>query len=518
MGKISALISISIFLLIVNLAAQEKRQLAPIQVEQGWLMGMPGSDTSITVYKGVPFAAPPVGELRWRAPQPPAKWDGVRRADKFSANPIQVMHESFGPWTAEYQPQGAVSEDCLYLNIWTAAKSSNEKCPVIVYIPGGVFTGGSGNCPVYNGEGLAKKGLVVVTINYRVGVIGFLALPELTKESEHNSSGNYGLLDQVAALEWVKRNIAAFGGDPARVAIMGQSAGAASVHYLTASPLANGLFIRAIAQSGSNARIGPGDRLTSAEQTGVRFAKTISAASLAALRAMSSTDLLAATKDEFHFLPIVDGWFLPKSVDEIFKAGDKSDVPTLTGSVADEGSFSDEYGKVSVEEFQKRVRRQSGSQAEEILKLYPTSLENDRAESQKAFARDMSMLSMYQWAANREKTCKTNVYTYLFVHPQPGTTEERYQTFHSSELPYVFNSLKQSNRPWTTEDWKIAETMSDYWVNFISSGDPNGNGLPQWPVFRKIPAEIMELGDKMESHPIVSEEKFRVLGKLFENR
>ena len=439
-------------------------------------------------------------------------------ADKFSANPMQVMRSGLGPWTAEYQPQGATSEDCLYLNIWTAAKSTQDERPVMVYIPGGAFTGGSGNCPVYNGESLAKKGLVVVTTNYRVGVMGFLALPELTKESEHNSSGNYGLLDQVAALEWVKRNIAIFGGDPTRVTIMGQSAGAASVHYLLASPLAKGLFIRAIAQSGSNARIGPGDRLASAEQIGVRFAKANNAASLAALRAMPASDLLAATKNEFHFLPIVDGWFLPKSVDDIFKAGEQNDVPTLTGYVADEGSFSDDYGKVSVEEFQKRVRQQMGSQADEILKLYPTSTENEGAESQKAFARDLSMISMYQWAANREKTCKTNAYAYLFVHPQPGTTKERYQTFHSSELPYVFNNLNQSNRPWTTEDRKIAETISNYWVNFISYGDPNGHGLPQWPVFRKIPAEIMEMGDKMEPHSITSQEKFKVLEKLLKDR
>ena len=209
---------------------------------------------------------------------------------------------------------------------------------------------------------------------------------------------------------------------------------------------------------------------------------------------------------------------MPKSVDDIFKAGEQNDVPTLTGYVADEGSFSDDYGKVSVEEFQKRVKRQTDSLADDILKLYSTSTENDGAESQKTFARDMSMFSMYQWAANREKTCKTNAYTYLFVHPQPGTTKERYQTFHSSELPYIFNNLNQSNRPWTAEDWKIAETMSDYWVNFISSGDPNGNGLPLWPVFRKTPAETMELGDKMEPCLITNQEKFKVLEKLIENR
>ena len=514
MGKVNLFFSVLIALLTANLGAQEIARLAPIHVEQGWLLGIHGSDSLIAVYKGVPFAAPPVGELRWRAPQVPAKWEGVRNADTFSANPIQVMHESFGPWTAEYQPQGAVSEDCLYLNIWTVAKSSKEKRPVMVYIPGGAFTGGSGNCPVYNGENLAKNGLVIVTVNYRVGIIGFLAHPELTKESGHNSSGNYGLLDQIAALEWIKKNIAAFGGDPACVTIMGQSAGAASVHYLTASPLAKGLFIRAIAQSGSNARIGPGEKLASAEQTGVRFAKANSAASLAALRAMPAADLLAATKDEFHFLPIVDGWFLPKSVDEIFSAGEQNDVATLTGLVADEGSFSGDYGKVPSEEFRKRVRLRVNVQADDILKLYPTSTEAEGAESQKIFARDMSMASMYLWAMNRDQTGKTKVYTYLFMHPQPGATQKLYQTFHSSELPYIFDNLNQSPHPWMKEDEKIAETMSSYWTNFITTGNPNGKGLPKWPAFKEAPEKTMELGDTMKLQPIFSKEKFDVLKKL----
>ena len=385
-----------------------------------------------------------------------------------------------------------------------------------MYIPGGAFTGGSGNCPVYNGEGLAKKGLVAVTINYRVGVLGFFAHPELTKESEHNSSGNYGLLDQVAALEWVKKNISAFGGDPARITIMGQSAGAASVHYLTASPLAKGLFIRAIAQSGSNVRIGPGEQLASAEQTGVKFAKANNAASLNALRAMSASDLLSATKDEFRFLPIVDGWFLPKSVDEIFSAGKQNDVATITGLVADEGSYSGDYGKISAEEFRKRFRQQAGSLADEIMKLYPTSTENECGESQKSFACDIYMTSMYFWGMNREKTCKTNTYTYLFLHQQPGATRERYQTFHSSELPYVFDNLKQSPRPWTDEDKRIAKIMSGYWTNFISTGDPNGIGLPKWQAFKSTVIETMELGDKMGIRSITSIEKFEGLKKLFQ--
>ena len=415
----------------------------------------------------------------------------------------------------EYQPQGEVSEDCLYLNIWTAAKSSGERRPVVVYIPGGAFTGGSGNCPVYNGEDLAKKGLVVVTINYRVGVIGFLALPELTKESEHNSSGNYGLLDQVAALEWIKRNISVFGGDPDRVTVMGQSAGAASVNYLTASPLAKGLFIRAIAQSGSNAIIGPEISLSSAEQTGAEFAKVLGASSLAELRAIAAADLLAATKGWFRFLPIVDGWFLPRNVDEIFLEGEQNDVTTLTGWVADEGSFNDNYGKVPAKEFRQRLKLQAGEYIDEILKLYPASTDAEAAESQKKFARDMSMVSMYLWAVKRGKTCKTNIYTYLFMHPQPGDTKERYQSFHSSELPYIFDNLNQSPRPWTAEDKKIAGTLSSYWTNFIITGDPNGDGLPKWAAFEETPAETMELGDNMGLRPITSREKFKVLKKLF---
>jgi para-nitrobenzyl esterase len=510
-------IILSIALLTASLAAQQKDQLAQVRVEQGWLSGTLGSDPSVVVFRGVPFAAPPVGDLRWRAPRQPATWKGVRKADRFSPNPMQEMRERFGPWTTEYQPQGAVSEDCLYLNIWTGAKSGGKKRPVMVYIPGGAFTGGSGNCRVYDGENLAKKGLVVVTINYRVGVLGFLAHPELTRESAHHTSGNYGLLDQMAALQWIKRNIVMFGGDPARVTIMGQSAGAASVHFLTGSPLAKGLFIRAIAQSGSYAQTGPGETLATAEQVGIRFAKAKRAASLAELRAMPAADLTAPAKEEFHFLPIVDGWYLPKSVDDIFAAGEQSDVATLTGWVADEGSFSDDYGKVPVEEFVKRVRQQVGAQADVILKFYPTSTQAEAAESQRVFGRDMAMISMSEWARKRARTGKTNVYTYLFTHPQPGDTQERYQVFHSSELPYIFDNLQHSPRPWTAEDGKLAETMSAYWRNFIVTGDPNGKGLATWPAFKNKPEETMELGENMGSRPVMSSEKLEALKKLFQD-
>ncbi len=491
------------------------QQPEPVKVEGGLLQGT--LKDGVTVYKGVPYAAPPVGELRWRAPQPPVQWKGTRKADKFSANPMQVMVHELGPWTAEYQPQGGVSEDCLYLNIWTAAKSSKDIRPVLMYIPGGAFTGGSGNVPLYNGQNLAKKGVVVVTINYRVGVFGFLALPELTKESKHNSSGNYGLLDQVAALKWIKRNILVFGGDPDRVTIMGQSAGASSVNFLTASPLAKGLFIRAIAESGTNDMIGPGENLNSAEQYGAEFAKSMGAASLAQLREVPAAELIDSTNNKYRFLPIVDGWFLPSSADNVFKEGKQNDAATITGWVADEGSFSGTYGKIPAEDFRKQVRQKAGELADEILKLYPASTEAEAVDSQKKLARDISVVSMYLWGVKREKTGKTDLYTYLFVHPQPGTTKKRYQTFHSSELPYVFDNLKMSPRPWTTEDEKIAKTMSDYWIDFILRGDPNGNGLPKWPAFKKTGEETMELGDKMGTTYFAGKKKFETLKKLLQD-
>ena len=490
------------------------QQPKPVKVEQGLLQGT--LEDGVTVYKGVPFAVPPVGNLRWCPPQPPKFWNGVRKADKFSANAIQVMVDEYGPWTSEYQPKGEVSENCLYLNIWTTAESPNEKRPVMMYIPGGAFTGGSGNVPVYNGEHLAKKGLVVVTINYRVGVIGFLALPELTKESEDNSSGNYGLLDQAAALEWIKKNISTFGGDPNKVTIMGQSAGAASVNYLTASPLAKGLFIRAIAQSGTEEKVGPGESLSSAEQNGIKFEKSLNVNSLAELRAMPAKELLDATK-QFRFSPIVDGWFLPESVDDIFASGKQNDVVTMTGWVADEGSFGGDYGKIPAEQFRNGIKQQAGKYADEILKLYPMSTEAEAAETQKTISRDGEMVSTYLWASKRERTSKTKIYTYIFTHQQPGPTQERYLAFHSSELPYIFESLNSAPRPWTAQDKKIAEEMSGYWANFISTGNPNGDDLPKWAPFDKTKDETMELGDKMGMRPITSDEKFELLKKLMQN-
>lgn len=513
MKKRIYILAVLVFVFVELISAQQPE---PVKVEEGLLQGI--VENGVTVYKGVPFAKPPIGELRWRPPQPPESWEGVRKADKYAPNAMQIMVDEYGPWTSEYQPKGVASEDGLYLNIWTTAESPAEKRPVAMYIPGGAFINGSGNVPVYNGANLAKKGLVVITINYRVGVMGFLAHPELTKESEHNSSGNYGLLDQVAALEWIKKNVSAFGGDPNEVTIMGQSAGAASVNYLTASPLAKGLFIRAIPQSGSNVTMGPGILLSYAEQIGAGFAQAMGASSIEELRAMSADKLVDAANNKFRFSPIIDGWYLPKSGDEIFAEGKQNDVNTLTGWVADEGSYNDNYGKIPAEEFREQVKQQASKYADDILKLYPASTEAEASMSQKEFASDMRLISMYKWIVKRDQTAKTDVYTYIFTHQQPGETKEKYLAFHSSELPYVFDNLNQSPRPFTEEDKKIAEIMSDYWVNFISTGDPNGDGLPHWPAFDESRKETMELGDKMKPRPITNEEKFEILKQISQNR
>ncbi|MGE5488871.1 MAG: carboxylesterase/lipase family protein [bacterium] len=488
----------------------------PVRIDTGLVQGVPGDDPSITVFKGIPFAAPPVGDLRWRPPQPPAPWQGVLKADRFSAACIQDHTRSLGPWTEEYMHQGDYSEDCLYLNVWTGAKSAGEKRPVFLWIHGGAFTGGSTAVAVYDGEELARKGIVVVTTNYRVGVLGFLAHPELTAESENKSSGNYGMLDQVAALQWIRKNIAAFGGDPDRVTIGGQSAGASAVHMLMASPLAKGLFIRAIAQSGSRA----GNRsrkLADAEQDGVKFATAKGAKSIRELRAMPAEQVHAAVQGAmFRIGPIADGWFLPDDVSAIFAAGKQNDVATMTGWTADEGSSNPNYGKMNAEEFQSQIQRTMGELAGEYLKLYPAATDEQASESQKASAREQSLVSTYIWATERAKTSKTKVYTYYWTHVQPGPNKEQYGAFHSSELPYMFNSLKRANRPWTDQDRRLAGIMSSYWANFIAKGDPNGRGLAKWPAFEPGKPVTMELGGQFGPRPVASPEKLKLIEQVLQ--
>jgi para-nitrobenzyl esterase len=489
---------LSLFLAALPLAAIDQ----PVKTQSGFVSGIPGRDASITVYKGIPYAAPPVGELRWAVPMPPMAWQGVRKADKFSSSCVQNIVQERKPWTYEFMAHDAVSEDCLYLNIWTGAKNSGEKRPVFVFLHGGGFTEGSGSVPVYDGEGLAKKGLVMITINYRLGAFGFFAHPELTKESGHNASGNYGLLDQVAALRWIHDNIAAFGGDPSRVTVAGQSAGSMSVHALIASPLAKGLLHRAIAESGGSTLGGSSRNLADAEQDGVRFATAKGASSLASLRTMPA-DQIAAPVQGMRFGPIVDGYLLPASIDQIVAQGKQNDVPILTGANADEGGGSPNPATKQAA-FQNQAKQRYTQAADEFLKLYPASTDQEAGLANNDSSRDQQRMSLYVWALERAKTSKTKVFTYFWTHALPGPDAGRYGAFHTSEVPYALDTLYMSDRPFTQQDFKIADIMSSYWANFAKSGDPNGKGLPAWPAVGEKPAVTMQIGDTTEAIPVVS--------------
>ena len=485
----------------------------PIQVESGLLSGMPGADPAVRVYKGVPYAAPPVDALRWRAPEPPQSWDGVRRADAFSAGCMQYVAGSRPPWTEEFMHQGAISEDCLYLNVWTAAKEAGERLPVLVYIHGGGFTEGSGSVAVYDGERLAKKGLVIVTVNYRLGAFGFLAHPELTAASGRNASGNFGLMDQAAALRWVQQNIAAFGGDPERVALAGQSAGAMSVYLLTISPLAEGLFQRAIVQSGPGGLASFGlastrslaRPLAEAEASGVAFAEAAGAASLQALRALSAEDLAATPMPGdgvLRFGPALDGYFLPEDAPAIYAKGRQHDVPMMTGFNADEGSAFPGYGKATAETFREAAQARYGDAADDFLAQYPAPTDEEAGDAQKTSQRDLAAAALENLAAERAQRAKTDLYLYYFERGIPWPERPEFGAFHTAEVPYFFDNLALLDRPWEPLDWRLADAMSSYWAHFAAGGNPNGEGLPRWPASDGGRVEFMRLGERMASGPV----------------
>ena len=461
------------------------------------------------LFLGIPYAAPPVKERRWKPPAPVTAWQGVREASDFGPRCPQVDDSV---WTKPTP----TSEDCLYLNVWTPASGGNH--PVMFYIHGGGYlvgdAGDMGIGPLLNGVHLAaNRNVVVVTINYRLGIFGFLTHPELTTESSHHSSGNYGLLDAVAALQWVKRNIAAFGGDPLRVTIAGQSAGASAVHALTASPLAKGLFHRAIAESGSS--IGRRSReLAETEKDGVKFAEAKGAHTIADIRAIPAKDLMGGGGG-IRFGVVVDGWFLPADIAAIIAQGKQHDVPILTGLTADEGSASPTYGNLKPDEFWKQAQQRFGDLAETFQKLYPSGDQTQSAASQKQSAREQGMVSMYHWAADRARTSKAKAWTYYFSRGIPWPEQPQFGAFHTSEVPYVFGNLSLLNRPWQPVDRQLSATMMGYWVNFATTGDPNGAGLPAWPAFEKNKRLTMELGEKPGPRQVADDARFEFFEKFF---
>lgn len=479
----------------------------PVRVEGGLLSGVTGAN-DVTSYKGIPYAAPPVGNLRWRAPQPPAKWSGVRNASEFGASCMQDIGTRFGPFTDEFMTQGDVSEDCLFLNVWTPSKSPKERLPVMLWIHGGGFGGGSGNIPIYDGQHLAKKGVVVVTINYRVGPLGFLAYPELTAESANHSSGNYGILDQIAALQWVQRNIGVFGGDATRVTIFGQSAGAASVAMLMESPLAKGLFARAIAQSGPGLLPDYGrHKLSDGEQVGMKYAESKGAHSLAELRAMPASKFvpLGGPAGLGGPAPIADGWVVPQSVSS------NPEVPVMVGMVANDVGVDGTRGigdpvKVTTALYRDYAAKRYGARADAFLKLYPADSDDAAASAELSSSRDRARVSIFLWS-NRKQKLSGSVYTYFFDRAIPWPAHPEYGAFHTAEVPYIFLNLNVLDRPWEPVDRETADAISSYWVNFAATGDPDGKGLKPWPAFKPSDPITMELGAKMGPMPIAGRDK-----------
>jgi para-nitrobenzyl esterase len=489
-----------------------------VQIAPGKVSGQKAPDANVTIFKGIPFAAPPLGDLRWRAPQPPPPWDGVRKADAFSASCMQLKAGQRLPWTREFMVQNQVNEDCLYLNVWTPSVDASANLPVLVFIHGGGFSEGSGAIEMYWGTNLAASGAVVVTINYRLGVFGFLAHPELTAESEHHASGNYGLLDQITALQWVKRNIAQFGGDPHRVTIWGQSAGAFSVAALIASPLAAGLFQGAQADSGIGFAGIPMENLSNAEQSGLQFAIEHHAASIKELRTLPADALLPDPNGEMaggiHFAPIVDGWILPSSPKEMNTKGNDNDVPVVTGYQAGDAPLF--FPKIhTLDDYRQMVLKRYGDMAAEFEQLYPVTKDDNIKDVMVIAGQERNRVSMFLWASTRVKSHSQPVFTYYFDRAIPWPQHPEFGAFHTGEIPYFFLNLKMLDRPWEKADFALAKEVSSYLLNFAAKSDPNGPGLPRWPGVDARHQQTMELGSRSGAMPLADKAKVEFWTRYF---
>jgi para-nitrobenzyl esterase len=520
-----------VMLLCPALFAQLNSNNAPtVKTINGKLEGT--NESGLAVFRGVPYAAPPIDNLRWREPQPVKNWSGVRMADKFGPRAMQL--NVFGDMN--FRSNG-MSEDCLYLNVWTPSKTGKEKLPVLVYFYGGGFIAGDGSEPRYDGEAMARRGIVAITVNYRLGVFGFFSYPELAKESPHHAAGNYGLLDQAAALKWVQQNIAAFGGDPKKITIAGESAGSFSVSAQMASPLSRNIIAGAIGESGSLLGLMPTATLQQAEKAGTSFANGIDKKSLADLRAMPAEDLLNATKNlGYGTFPVdVDGYFFPKSPLEIFKEGQQAHVPLLVGWNSTEMNYHMILGanEPTLENYTKAVQKLYGDNAEEALKVYGADNNDEVIQAATGLASDRFIaFSTWKWSDVQSKTGIKPVFRYLFARPRPAMRAEMGNAVanlaggitkdtsavkapvappaagavHSAEIEYALGNLP-SNRvyDWQTEDYQVSTIMQNLFANFIKTGNPNGLGVPTWPAVNNTKAvELMHIdvntGAEVEQH------------------
>lgn len=502
-----------LFLFLIGISCT-KQQPGQVKVEGGTVQGIVSDD--LTIYKGIPFAAAPLGDLRWKAPQPVETWEGVKQTTEFAPAPMQGG-----------DPASGKSEDCLYLNVWTPAQSSNEKLPVLVWIYGGGFSFGSTSDPVHDGENLARKGVVLVSIAYRVGQLGFLAHPDLSAESPNSVSGNYGLMDMVAGLEWVKNNIAAFGGDPDKVTIFGESAGGIAVSMLCASPLTKGLFHGAISQSGGSfgptrATTYPGENmktLAQAEQDGVEYVEKFGLTSIDELRKLESEKLIPQGWTMPGSWPVVDGFVILDDQYKMYEAGNYNDIPVLIGYNSDEG-LSFPAGNTT-DEFIDNVKKRFGPYAEQLLNAYPLG-DSTVTRSARNLMRDAAFgWPTWSWARLQSQTGMSKVFLYCFdQHPQwpADSPQADIGTPHGVDVPYVFMNLDRSNPQITDQDFEISELMGTYWTNFAKFGNPNAEGSPEWPSFTNENHQVMYLKSNPNVGPVPDEPSLEVMDAYFEWR
>jgi para-nitrobenzyl esterase len=488
----------------------------PVSVDGGMISGVVDKAGLGIAFRGIPYAAAPVGELRWRPPQPVVPWDGLRAADAFApmcAQPARPERSIF----LEYAGQQATSEDCLYLNVFAPLDSQTIDLPVMVWIHGGAFQVGSATNATFVQGDLIKRGVILVTLNYRVNAFGFLSHPELTAESEHSASGNYGLMDQIAALRWVRRNIAAFGGNPQNVTVFGQSAGGASIANLMASPLATGLFDRAIIQSVGFMPMMP---RAEAEEQGVDFMARAGVKTLAELRALPADDIVKTSQGTRPMMwPSVDGWVMPESADMAFAAGRQMKVPLLAGWTRDEGSVFPGYPNAA--EFRKALDDKFGAMSSVALAHYPCDTDEQAAESNMRINGDaLAGASVWNAACLQATNSESAVYLYHFEHPQPfsdnqayaeGTPASKLGVFHSAEYPYVFGTLHVLTRPWADNDHRLSDLMQRYWTNFAKTGTPNGPGLAKWLPFSAHDDLTMRLGEDAHMGSVPRRDAIRFL-------
>jgi para-nitrobenzyl esterase len=500
----------------------------PVRTEAGLIEGVVEGDGQVRAFKGIPFAAPPVGNLRWAPPQPVASWEGVRSTQAFG--PRCMQGRIFDDMVFRDEP----SEDCLYLNVWAPTQAPSGKLPVMVWIHGGGFAAGSASEPRQDGGRLSQKGVAVVGINYRLGVFGFLSHAELTKESSHHASGNYGLMDQVAALQWVQRNIAAFGGDPDNVTIFGESAGSFAVSALMVSPLARGLFHRAIGESGAFFTAGDGTlapkTLSASEEIGAGFAVAAGEPTLAGLRAKPAEAILeAALKSRIWFSPNIDGHVLSRDAHAVFAAGEQARVPLLAGWNADEirAGIVLAKQKPTAASFAAETRKRFGTFADAVLKVYPATSDAEALESAAALASDLFIgYATWKWVEMHLSTGDAPVFRYSFDRKIPVAPDTRVNGLpatakdvgarHAGEIEYVFGALDSlPTVPWQPSDRALSDLMMSYWSNFARAGDPNGAGLPAWPRYGEVGSfQVMHLDETSGAKPDTLKARYQVLDEI----